>query len=321
MKIAFTICSNNYLAQAKTLAESIYTYGADYIFYIFLVDELDYTIDYNFFAPSKIILAKELPLNFESLKTKYNIIELNTCIKPSCFKYLFINNPTASHIHYFDPDIEIFTDFSYLDKNFNHGSILLTPHIIKPICPGNKEPNENLFLNYGLFNLGYIGLKNNSESVMRMLNWWEMRTLENGFIRIEKGVFVDQLWINFVPLFYPRDVKILFEPGYNMAPWNLHERVLTYNSEKIIVNDKFPLVFYHFSSYKFSDKLVMSIYNRYTFESNPDLVPLYDDYHSKLLKNNIVQLSEKECFYYKNRNKSGNNLFIKSIKRFTGIFK
>jgi len=301
MKIAFTICSNNYLSQAKTLLDSIQLLASDYVFYIFLVDEYSSQIDYDFFKPANIVLAKDLPVNFNFLKEKYNIIELNTCIKASCFKYVFEHNSDAVHAHYFDPDIEIFNSLNYLDENFNKYDFLITPHISKILPWGSKEPNENLFLNHGLYNLGYIGLKANSAKVNEMLNWWENRTLNYGFYRLERGLFVDQLWINYVPIYYPEGTKILFHFGCNMGPWNLHERKLKYVNNEYIVNEDYPLVFFHFSSYKYSKPNVISNNYRYDFETNPELISIYNSYNEKIQKNKIVVLSKVSCAYFNNK--------------------
>ena len=40
MKIAFTLCSINYLAQAKTLGDSLLTHNPEYTFIVGLVDKL-----------------------------------------------------------------------------------------------------------------------------------------------------------------------------------------------------------------------------------------------------------------------------------------
>ena len=47
MPIAFTICSNNYLAKARIAAETFLAKHNDYSFSIFLVDQFVPEIDYN----------------------------------------------------------------------------------------------------------------------------------------------------------------------------------------------------------------------------------------------------------------------------------
>ena len=84
MKIAFTICSNNYLAQAKILCDSLLENNPNYKVVIGLCDELSDSIDYSFFNNIEIINVSKIDIFcFEEIIKKYNIIELNTSIKPS----------------------------------------------------------------------------------------------------------------------------------------------------------------------------------------------------------------------------------------------
>ncbi|WP_316837470.1 hypothetical protein [Pedobacter nutrimenti] len=294
MKAAFTICTNNYLAQARILFSSIQKFAKDYKCYLFLVDELHPEIDYKDFPGIEFILAKTLPIEFSGLIKKYDIVELNTCVKASAFKHLF-NEKGAEIVHYFDPDIELFDEITNLDVHFEQASILLTPHIITPIPWQEGSPNENLFLNHGLYNLGYLGLTNKGD-YMKLLDWWENRTLNMGYNRTRHGLFVDQLWINYVPLFFPGSTKILFDQGCNMGPWNLHERSLSHKDNKFFVNDSVSLKFYHFSSYKYNQHEISGNY-RYTFTSNPDVKPLYDLYQEKMIASGVKLYSGTKWAY------------------------
>lgn len=294
MNAIFTICTNSYLAQAIVLSASVKRFAKDYKFYLFLADELDPDISYNDFPNIEFVLAKSLPIDFFSLVKKYNIIELNTCIKGTCFKYLF-NEKGAEKVHYFDPDIELFEDIDTLDQHFDDAAILLTPHIVSPISWQEGSPNENLFLNHGLYNLGYLGLAKKGD-YMNLLDWWENRTLTMGYYKTKEGLFVDQLWINYVPLFYPESSKILFDKGYNMGPWNLHERALSQKDGKFYVNKTVSLKFYHFSSYKHNRHEISGNY-RYTFASNPDMRQLYDDYQQKMIAAGVDNFVGKTWAY------------------------
>lgn len=304
MKIAFTICSNNYLAQAKTLGDSLIVHNPDYTFIIGLVDRKHSLIDYSFYEPHIILPVEELAISdFDDLWKKYNIIELNTSVKASYFKYFYRNYFNVRDVFYFDPDIQIFNSLEALEKALNEYSILITPHIITPIAIDDLLPGENLFLNYGLYNLGFIGLNIRSSEVREMLDWWEERILKLGFVNIRQGLFVDQIWINLVPIFF-KDVKVLKDLGYNAAPWNLHERKnLRYDNNKFFMHDRSPLTFYHFSTYKFSLPNILShSYKRYQFENcNSAIKILYDEYNKLLLKNNIEFLSFIDCYYQKAR--------------------
>jgi hypothetical protein len=301
VNIIFTLCSNNYLAQAKVLIDSLNKHNRLFKLVIGLVDELNDEVDYSFFSPATVIPVKELDLpNLPELYRKYNIVELNTCVKPTFFKYLK-KRYNASNIIYLDPDIKVFSSLNPLLQDFNCFDILLTPHILTPIPQDDFMPQESIFLNHGIYNLGFIGLNMASHIVSDFLNWWEERTFSLGFNRLSEGLFVDQLWINLVPLLYPK-VKIIREFGYNMAPWNLHERIIIDDNDNssIVLNDNSQLTFYHFSSYCFDNpsKICKEYYNRYSFENRPDLKNIYNCYQLELTESRVAHFSTLNCSFY-----------------------
>ena len=134
-----------------------------------------------------------------------------------------------------------------------------------------------------------------------MLKWWGERTYHLGFHNTRDGFFVDQLWFNLVPLYY-QNVVISQQRGFNMGPWNLHERKLNFKENKYYVNDNYKLIFYHFSNYKPSQPdTIANYYNRYSFEKNNDLSAIYKDYHDSLIENNYEKHSTIKCVYIKLR--------------------
>lgn len=300
MKIAFTICSNNYLAQAKILGDSLLNKNPDYKFVIGLCDKLSDDIDYSFFKNIEIIPVSKINIYcFEEIINKYNIIELNTSIKPSFFKYFINRFHNLGSIIYFDPDIQIFNSLSGIEKYLEQDDILVTPHIIKPLAIDDLSPSENLFLNYGIYNLGFLALNPKSKNALDLLDWWEERTLKIGFDRVCQGLFVDQLWINLAPIFFS-NVKVVMEYGFNVAPWNLHERYkIRQHSNDYLMEDNSKLVFYHFSSYNFRTPEILSKnYNRYDYVSlSNEVEELYENYHQKLIENRIEEFSEIKCCY------------------------
>jgi|LauGreDrversion4_2_1035121.scaffolds.fasta_scaffold103027_2 hypothetical protein len=300
MKILFTICSNNYLAQAKVLLQSSKEKTSDYLFYLFVVDVQNMNIDYDSFGFSKIVFIRDLlPESIDLLISKYNLIELNTSIKATAFKYIISQNVGSEIVIYLDPDIQIFSSLNLLEKILQSKSIVLSPHITSPIEIDNFSPNENIFLNYGLYNLGFIALSSQNIEAKIFLNWWEERLLTQCFINLKEGLFVDQLWINLVPLMF-QDVFIIKDLGYNMAPWNLHERHLGYQNDKLMVNERHQLVFYHFSSIDFENKANISkpYYSRFNFLNRPDLFRIYSTYFELLEKNENKYYSKFKCELY-----------------------
>ncbi len=296
IKYVFTICSNNYLAQAKTLGDSVLKYNPEYKFIIALCDKLNENIDYSVFSNFEIIEAHNLEIpEFEQMKEQYNIVEFNTSIKPFVFKYIF-KHYNADIAMYIDPDLMAFKDFSCIEDELKTSSILLTPHIYRPIELDDKTPDESTFTNYGIYNLGFLAVKKSADTD-NLLNWWSDRMAKNCYVKPERGIFVDQLPMNYAPLFF-NNVKITLNEGINAAPWNLQERNITLKDGKYIVNDKFDLVLYHFSNYNpLTPDIVAKHYIRVGFKDNPVLKQLYDNYAKILIQNGYEKYKQIKCFY------------------------
>ncbi len=158
----------------------------------------------------------------------------------------------------------------------------LTPHILTPIERDGFMPDENIFLNFGLYNLGFFGINPQHKEAIKMLDWWEERTINYGFDRTKNGYFVDQLWMNLAPLFY-NDVEVLKSYGYNMGPWNLHERqIVKIDNNKIVLNDDSSLVFYHFSKLAINNVDISREFNRFNLVYFPLLGNLYTMYKNEI---------------------------------------
>ncbi|TAH01518.1 MAG: glycosyl transferase [Sphingobacteriales bacterium] len=294
MKIAFTLCSNNYFAQALLLGQSFLLHNPGFEFYVGLIDEKSEQINYNQFNINILPIAQIEP-DILDLALKYNIVELNTAVKPHYFLH-FIEKFNAKVVIYLDPDIYVYQNFKPLEDYLEIDDILLTPHILKPIPIDRKTPFENDFLNFGLYNLGFIALKVNNNTI-NMLNWWKQRTYQFGYHNLAKGLFVDQLWVNLVPILFGK-CKIINHPGYNIGPWNLHERFLSIKNDSYFVNNDFQLYFYHFSNYNpANSSKIHTVFTRYDFENRPDLVNIYADYTKLLVNNNFFELKKIPCFY------------------------
>lgn len=318
-KIAFTLCSNNYLAQAITLKDSFLNYHKDYEFFIGLVDKLSKNIDYT--NLNIIEVEKTEIKNFSDMVSRYNIVELNTSVKSFYFQYFF-NKCDAEIVKYIDPDIMFFSSLGKEDEEIhikNKITFFLTPHITSPIPLSDTYPHqENKFLNFGIFNFGFLSIRK-SPSSEHFLNWWSERLEKLCVNDVKNGLFVDQLWGNFIPLFYPNDYRVSHHLGLNMAHWNIHERTLSLKDNKWFVNDIYPLVFYHFSNYDPLDsenRITKRIPKNFSFNERPDLKSLFDIYRTQLLKNNYVYFLKIKPYFLKAPSKSKT---VKSslIKRIT----
>ena len=317
MTLAFTICSVNYLAQARTLGNSLRQTNPDVRYVIGLVDKLsvanlppDLMPGYDLLEVDQIGIS-----DFGAMCDRYDITELNTAVKPFYIDFLYNQYPDATEVIYFDPDIIIFQPLTKLIANLHTYSIVLTPHTCSP-TPDGERPNDQHHLNTGIFNLGFIGLRRD-DTARQFVNWWKDRLVYECRIDLCAGLFVDQQWVNFAPVYYD-NVLIEHHPGYNVAYWNLHERIVTTDdiNNWLITNPSTnrteKLQFFHYSGYdpyqpgeiskyqtRFAFAAVTDTGKTETRTARPDVLPLFDLYREQLLLNYNDQYRQYPCVYIK----------------------
>jgi len=237
----FTICAKNFTAYAKTLYASIREHHPDAEMYMFLCDGLDSGYDPTV-LPFPVVSLDRLNIpDVEAMSLRYNITEFNTAIKPFAFAYLF-KKLGKENVVYLDPDILVTSPFEEVFAAFDKGAeCILTPHILRPA--EHVESSDDKMLLFGIYNLGFIGLRN-TQSVQEIVDWWGRRLEHGCVIDLQKGMFVDQKWADLFPAFIS-DTVILHHPGYNVAYWNLSQRTITAVAGRWYANGQ-PLRFVHF---------------------------------------------------------------------------
>ncbi len=311
MKVAFTLCSLNYMHQATTLGQSLLKHNPDYKFVIGLVDRIDDRVDKSKLPNFEIIEVHEVVPKemLDSMVSRYNIIELNTSVKPFYFEYLF-RKLSPEFIIYFDPDIAIYQPLRQIEHSFvERYNLIVTPHANSP--RENKELSDLAFIQVGIFNFGFVAMKN-CESCHSLVSWWERRLFESGYIATHLGLFVDQLWMN-LSVCYSDNALILKDEGYNMAPWNLHERVLSTINDIFYVNDKTLLTFFHFSGITDANNFLKSHEPSITFDDRPDLKELFYRYNLTLNQNHKHYYKTVPCFY--KQKKGIKHFFVKILNK------
>ncbi|QJW90730.1 glycosyl transferase [Spirosoma taeanense] len=300
MTLAFTICSVNYLAQARTLGDSLRQTNPNYQYVIGLVDKLSVaSLSPELMPEYPMVEVDQIGIpDFAAMCDRYDITELNTAVKPFYIDYFIKKSPDVTEIIYFDPDIIVFQPLDKLNRDLAEHSIVLTPHTCSP-TPDWERPNEQHHLNTGIFNLGFIGLRNDS-TAQQFVDWWKRRLVYECRIDLCNGLFVDQHWVNFAPVYYD-NVLIDHYLGYNVAYWNLHERYLsTDETGQWRVNETDYLHFFHYSGYNpYRPDEVSKYQTRYTFLERPDARPLFDLYRDRLLTNFNDQYRQYPCVYIK----------------------
>ncbi|MFA6195046.1 MAG: hypothetical protein WC656_00210 [Sulfurimonas sp.] len=248
---SFTVCNAAYLHKALSLAESYHKNVGKKI-NIFLFDKKRDLG--NLTTLANIFWIEDLNIeNLEQLAFKYDIIEFSTSLKPFLAMHLL---ETYDKVIFFDPDTFLFNNIDSIIALLDEEDIVVTPHYITPQKRGTElTQSDTAMMRFGSFNLGFFAIRKSDES-LRFLKWWDERCQDLCYVETQFGLATDQKWVAIAPCFFP-SLHISFNLGLNVAFWNLHERKVTVGQKEntFIINEKFDLIFFHFSSFNEKEPL------------------------------------------------------------------
>jgi hypothetical protein len=237
----------SYLNRARVLFRTLRRFHPDWELVALITDRPP--PGFVFKAPDepfdRVVWAEDLGIpDFRSWLFKHDVVEVCTAVKGP-----FIHQACASGadaVIYLDPDTALLASLDPLVDLLRDHDIVLTPHLIDPNDDTVAILDNDLGASKtGIFNLGFVAIRTTGEGA-RFARWWNDRLLSFCYDDMPNGLFVDQRWCDHVPALFDK-VKVLRDPGYNVASWNLSQRtVMVHKDGTITVNGR-PLRFWHFT--------------------------------------------------------------------------
>ncbi len=257
MKRAFcAIVTKSHLAHARALGTSLQAVHPEETFYVLVVDGGKQGFTGEPFQSVALSDLNDQRL-LKSMSFYYTAYEFCCAVRPWFHEYL-MNNAGVSSLIFLDVDILLVRPVNEVFSLLEKSSIVLDAHLKVANTSGEQVFGEKTILKVGLYNGGIMGMRKTSET-LRFLDWWKSRLARHCRFSPEKHEMVDQLWLNFVPLYF-KDVRLIDNPGINVAPWNLSERRLVMDHSGNIAVNGSPLCFFHFSGWEFDKPEIISKY-------------------------------------------------------------
>ena len=271
----FTSAAVNYLPKVRMLCRSIRRHHPEAMIHLALADERPPWLTAEGEPFDAILEMSELAIpHWRSWTFMHTIVELSTAIKPFALKHLLARDDCEA-VLYFDPDMVLFSRVDDILATLAQSNVALTPHQTKP----EKNlvtilDNEVTSLRMGIFNLGFVGVRPTAEG-RAFAEWWADRCYWLCRAEPQNGLFTDQKWVNFAPVFFD-GVAILKSSRHNVATWNLTTRSLTGDLATGFRVDGEPLGFYHFTGFDSGAHRVMAVKNAGDNASVQELIGWYE---------------------------------------------
>ena len=245
-----TIVTSDYIDQAMLLGKSVKNVEPESDYVVFVVDYNEHNPNYQKCAFS--VLDAKILYPFSSLDNKifhyeewnrfvfqYNGLAASCSLKPLALLHLL---QKYEKVIFLDADIKLLRSLHEAWDSLDRGSLSLTPHNNRPIKNDGFFPSYQDLCLGGIFNSGYVGAINGAAD---FLKWWWDQTHYNCISEPMIGIFNEQSYLN-EAIVLVKDLVILRSSGYNVAVWNLHERIIEKIGSQYLVNGE-PLTFFHYS--------------------------------------------------------------------------
>jgi len=215
------------------------------------------------------------PQTLAEMRRRYTQAELCFALKP--FLIAALLDAGHEQVHYVDGDCYAVGRTTPLIDDLDVADLLLTPHSLSPIPDDGRTPAALTVLRGGVFNGGYIGVRNTPQG-RAFTQWLAAMTQRQAHNRPDAGMCGDQRWLDLAPVLFP-GLSICRRPGANVAYWNLHERPLACTTGGGYTAAGKPLLFFHFSGFDRGRSQVLSQHqDRHPLIAGDPLHALVQDY-------------------------------------------
>jgi len=190
------------------------------------------------------VTIADLPIDgaeFYRQATIYEPGELAQSAKPLVLEAVLdqVDEPCA----YVDADIEFYGGLDDLPDVLGDADLAVTPHWLGAHQAAEPAIDHAVLLASGAFNSGFVAV---SARGRPFLDWWQQRCRRDSIHDPDHNLLVDQRWLDLAAAQFP--CRVIHDPGYNVAYWNVAERGLTIDDGAYRVGGA-PLRFFHFSGF------------------------------------------------------------------------
>lgn len=219
---------------ARRLNASLATHAGRTRLLVLVLDDLDLAVD-----PSRelfeVVRPEQLELpQFDLMAARFDREHLVRASEPSLLR-LALDHSGGDPVIYLDPQTEAFAPLDEFATLAAERGVGLVARLTAPIPRDGLRPSDEDALGQGIFDPGCLACAGSS-SFERALRSWTERMRHDGPPGAATTV---PRWHDLLVTFLPR-AAIADDPGLGVSVWNLHERRVTDDGPRVLV-DGVPL--------------------------------------------------------------------------------
>lgn len=190
------------LPNAMALGTSVLQFHPDSVFYIGWADTVPLPKLQN---GIKLISVEDIDVpEWGQMCSNYYDFEIVAAARPWFAKGILKKQKACEKLTFLAPTTLLFSSTQEIGNE--SAELLLTPHITKPLV-NSKILDDKRVLNIGMFHSGSWVIKPGEET-SKLLDWWSHRTIDRAKFDLCNGMCMDQLWLNYAPVWVKNTVQI-----------------------------------------------------------------------------------------------------------------
>jgi hypothetical protein len=282
----------NYLHKAIVLYKSLSKFHDNFLLHVFCFDNITYNV------------LKQL--NYKNIKiyhpTDFETDELlkDKASKTKRREYYWACNPfitrkvlteqNTDFVSSCDCDLMFFQSPEIIFSELGNADVLIQPNNFS-----YQFVNDSTRVGY--YCTSFQCFRKN-ENGINILNWWHKKTMEWCYSIFEDGKFGEQKYLDRWRIRFKK-VREIANVGTNIAPWNVQKFDISKQGGRIVINDKYPLIYYHYHSFRMNlsdyQYIITGDRDNY-YPIPPKVVKLIYKPYIKILKETIIELKKFEDY-------------------------
>jgi hypothetical protein len=243
-RVYCTYFDHNYLPRGLALHQSLQQHAPGARLWVLCLNEACYRTLTALKLPN--LVARRLA-DFEAADPQVaatrptrSVIEYYFTCSAAWMLHVLENERDVEWVTYLDSDLFFFASPDPIYAEMKDAAFGIVPHRFTRRLADQRR--------FGLYNVGWVSVRHCEEG-FAALRWWRERCIEWCYDRVEGDRFADQRYLDRLPELF-KNVHVIGHFGANLAPWNLAELRVEWRDGAVRIEDRYPLLFFHFYGVK-----------------------------------------------------------------------
>jgi len=234
----------NYLSRGLALYHSLQRQAPGARLWVLCLDQAAHEI------LSRLALPNLIPVSLEDFEaadpgvasSRFNRsrIEYYFTCTPAWLVYVLGRETQSEWVTYLDADLFFFDTPEMIFAEMETAAFAIIPHRYTPAIEHMRR--------YGIYNVGWVGVRNDADG-LAAVRWWREKCIEWCYDYVDGMRFADQGYLQEIVERFAR-VRVIENLGANLAPWNIGNYRIDFRDTRVMIDSTYPLVFFHFQGFK-----------------------------------------------------------------------